>query len=258
LTPLRVNGHAVLRTRGVLPLRLGPPPGKWYRLRSFLRERRLVVALTTLLHVLVFVYWLGGDIGAYYTSSIVSDANRSREARVMAAQALNNLDMAPRTALILTLPTGLALADAAGWALVPDALVWAVLAASLAWLWLAWRIHLKHLLPTNPLRRLDLAIRWVVLIGLAAVGGAVIAGLVAWPLFLGLKLIILAATVATGLWVRALLAPFGPAFVQLAQSGPTPEGDRMIAQTLARVRPAVLLIWALLIAAAFLGIWKPS
>jgi hypothetical protein len=237
LTPLRVNGHAVLRTRGVLPLRLGPPPGKWYRLRSFLRERRLVVALTTLLHVLVFVYWLGGDIGAYYTSSIVSDANRSREARVMAAQALNNLDMAPRTALILTLPTGLALADAAGWALVPDALVWAVLAASLAWLWLAWRIHL---------------------IGLAAVGGAVIAGLVAWPLFLGLKLIILAATVATGLWVRALLAPFGPAFVQLAQSGPTPEGDRMIAQTLARVRPAVLLIWALLIAAAFLGIWKPS
>ena len=37
----------------------------------------MLLALITLLHVLVFVYWLGGDLGAFYTSSYAADQART-------------------------------------------------------------------------------------------------------------------------------------------------------------------------------------
>ena len=218
----------------------------------------MTAALVALLHVLVFVYWLGGDLGAFYTSSIVSDPRRSRDARVAAAQALADLDMAPRTSLILAFPTGLTLAVVKGWAALPPAALAAVWLVMLAWLWLAWRIHRHHLTPANFWRRLDLIVRWSVLTGLTLLGVAVLWELLAWPFFLGLKLLILAAAIAAGLWVRVLLAPFGPAFSAWAVAGPTPEGDAVIARTLSRVRPAVMAIWTLLLAAALIGYWKPA
>lgn len=218
----------------------------------------MLTALITLLHVLVFVYWLGGDLGAFYTSRMVSDPARPAAARIAAAQALSALDMAPRTALILTLPTGASLAGALGYITLSLSALIVIWALSLGWLWIAWRIHLKHLAPAAGMRRLDLAIRWAVLSGLVVTGAGVLAGAVDAPLFLGLKLLILAAAIATGLWVRRLIAPFGSAFTALVTDGASAEGDRIIATALARARPAVMLIWLLLLAAAFLGFWRPQ
>ncbi|WP_397404043.1 hypothetical protein [Phenylobacterium sp.] len=218
----------------------------------------MTTALISLMHVLVFVYWLGGDLGAFYTSRMVSDPARPVAARAAAAQALTALDMAPRTALILTLPTGVTLANVAGHVSLSAAAIVVIWVISLAWLGLAWRIHLKHLAPGAIVRTLDLSIRWLVLTGLVLVGGGVVAGVIAAPLFLGLKLIVLAAAIATGLWVRILIAPFGPAFSALLSSGPTPEIDQVITRALARARPAVMLIWALLVTAAFIGFWRPQ
>jgi hypothetical protein len=218
----------------------------------------MATALISLMHVLVFVYWLGGDLGAFYTSRMVSDPARPAAARIAAAQALTALDMAPRTALILALPTGATLASVTGHVSLPTVVIAAIWVLALVWLWLAWRIHLKHLAPGAAVRRIDLAIRWLVLAGLIAIGGGIVAGVVDAPLFIGLKLVVLAAAIATGLWVRSLIAPFGRAFAALVATGPTPEGDQMIARTLARARPAVMLIWAFLLTAAFLGFWRPQ
>lgn len=218
----------------------------------------MLLALVALLHLLVFVYWLGGDLGAFYLSRVIGDPTRPASVRIAAAQALGDLDMAPRTALILALPTGLTLASAYGHVPLSGLTLTGVWIASLAWLAIAWRIHLAHLAPRHPTRRFDLILRWAVLGGLAATGLAIVSRLADGPLFLGLKLLILAACVACGLWVRALLAPFGPAFGALAADGPTPEGDKVIADTFARVRPVVLAIWALITAAALLGLWRPQ
>lgn len=218
----------------------------------------MATALISLMHVLVFVYWLGGDLGAFYTSRMISDPTRSAAARIAAAHALTALDMAPRTALILALPTGATLASVTGYVSLPIAALGAIWMLSVAWLFLAWRIHLDHLPPGATVRRIDLAIRWVMLAGLTVVGCAVIGGVLDAPLFVGLKLLILAAAVATGLWVRRLIAPFGAAFGDLVANGPSVEGDRIIASALARARPAVLLIWTMLLSAAFLGFWRPQ
>ena len=218
----------------------------------------MIAALIPLMHVLVFVYWLGGDLGAFYISRMISDPARPVAARIAAAQALAALDMAPRTALILTLPTGLTLASVVGHISLPAALLALTWGLSLSWLWLAWRIHLKHLPPGSAVRRLDLGIRWIVVAVLVGVGGAIVTGALHAPLFIGLKLLVLAAAIATGLWVRQLIAPFGPAFAALVTEGPMPQNDQIISRSLARARPAVMLIWLLLLTAAFLGFWRPQ
>ena len=215
------------------------------------------IALLTLLHILIPIYWLGGDLGAFYGSTFMVDPKRTVGERMMALKILNNIDMAPRTTLILAFPTGFALAWAKGWLDVPGAAVAAVVAGFLAWLVLAWVVHLQHGGGTG-FKKLDIAIRYVVLaaLGLAGAGGLI--GTFAIPLFLALKLCILACCIALGLIVRKQLVPLFGAIRVMTSTGPTPESDATIAAVNSRARVSVLTIWALVLLASFLGIATPA
>ncbi len=214
-------------------------------------------ALFALLHVLVFVYWLGGDLGAFYTSRFLIQPDVSADRRLMAAKIVGDVDMAPRTALILTLPTGLLLAQSKGWLSFGWPVIIAVGMAALAWLAVAWHLHLKHGAAPEALRRLDLGIRWALVLALGgwAVGG--LAGAADLPLFLALKLLAFVGCILFGLFIRGVLKPLGPALMEL--SGPNADtAAKDLADTLNRARPLVTGIWALLIIAAFLGLWTPT
>lgn len=215
----------------------------------------LPTALLTLVHVLVLVYWLGGDLGAFYGSNFMVDPKRTVIERRMALKILNNIDMAPRTALILALPTGLGLAWMKGWLMLPAYVPGLVVLLALGWLALAWAVHLTH--SSGALKRIDIAIRWVVLIALFGFGFAGLFKVVEMPLFIALKLMILATCVSLGLLVRRQLVPLFPAIRTMIDTGPTPESDAIIARVNARARISVLTLWALLLGAAYLGIATP-
>lgn len=215
------------------------------------------LALFTLLHLLVFVYWLGGDLGVFYSSTILTNTKQSAAARVAAAQVLAQVDMAPRSALILTLPTGLTLAAVKGWLVLGPLALTLVWGAGLLWLALAWLLHLRHLSPTSVLRRADLAIRWIVFLALAVLALNLWPNAPGLPLFLKAKCAILSVTILCGLLIRRALVRFGPAFGHLIQEGASPETDAEIARALDKSRPLVVTIWLLLLAAAYLGLAKP-
>lgn len=212
----------------------------------------MLIATLTLLHILVFVYWLGGDLGVFYASTILTDTKTSPQGRIAAARVLAQVDMAPRTAMILTLPTGLTVATLTGYLKFSGTILTLVWVFGLVWLTLAWIIHLKHLPPSSVWRKADLGVRalLIVMLLLAAASGVT-------PLFLSLKLAILAITIVLGLLIRRALAPFGRAFGQMVATGPTPQTDHIIATCLNRSRPAVICIWVLLLIAALIGIAKP-
>jgi hypothetical protein len=216
-------------------------------------DAALLIALYTLLHILIFVYWLGGDLGVFYSSTILTDTKTSPAGRIAAAKVLAQVDMAPRTAMILTLPTGLTLADARTWIELSGYQITGVWLLALAWLALAWIVHIKHLPAGAFIRKLDLAIRWALIVALLAW-----AGIGALPLFIKIKLVIIAMTIGLGLWIRKSLGPFGPAFMEMVSSGPTSQTDATIAASLNQSRPAVISIWILLLAAAFLGLYQPT
>lgn len=214
------------------------------------------IAIFTLLHLLMFVYWLGGDLGAFYTSRFLIKPGISADRRLLAAKVVNDVDMAPRTALILALPTGLALAHVKGWVSLPLPVLCLVWVAALGWLALAWAIHLKHGAAPALWRKADLAIRWLLITGLVAAALWNMAGEGSLPLFLSLKLLALAGCTAFGLYIRSVLKPLGPALMGL--SGPdAPAAEASLAGTLNRARPLVSGIWALLIIAALLALFKP-
>jgi hypothetical protein len=217
----------------------------------------LVPALLSLLHILIPVYWLGGDLGAFYSAGFLIDPKRAVPERMLALTILNNIDMAPRTTLILALPTGVLLGWEKGWLTLPGFAVLAVWLAAFAWLAIAWSLHLKHGAAPR-LRRVDLSIRWIVLSALVAAGLLGLTQQIALPLFIALKLLLLAGAIALGLLVRRLLVPLFAPIIEMRRTGvSTRDGDRAISGVIARTRPAVMAIWGLVLAASLLGLAKP-
>lgn len=210
--------------------------------------------LFTFLHVLILVYWLGGDLGAFVASSVLTNADRPAAQRVAAAVIIRHVDMAPRTALILALPTGLALAEAKGWLTLGWPIVAGVATASLVWLWIAWRVQAGG----QRARAADLIIRFLFISGLVLAALAVFAGYWPVPLFIGVKLVLLAAATALGLSIRILLHPFEAAFPKLLAGEVDAAANAAIRSSLARVRIGVLGIWAILVAAALFGLATPA
>lgn len=212
--------------------------------------------LFALLHLLVFAYWLGGDIGVFYSSFLLTDENRPVDGRLTAATILNAVDLVPRFALLLALPTGLALADAKGWLNLPGPAVATAFAASALWAFLVWRLHRGP--SAKDLKNLDFALRLGFLAGLVLAGAAGLAGTIALPDFIAAKCLILAFCVAMGICVRVTLAPFGPALTKLVSRASDAESDRAMRMSIGRARPFVILIWIALLVAAWLGLATPQ
>jgi hypothetical protein len=216
------------------------------------------LALLTLLHLLVPIYWLGGDLGTFYSAGFMMDAKRPVNERLLALKIMNNIDMAPRTVLILTLPTGLSLAAAKGWVMVAPSALAGLWAAGLIWLALAWAVHLDHGPRGQKARGIDIKIRYAMILLLAGSGVAGLTGHLALPLFIACKLLVLAACVATGVVVRWQLVPLFPAIAAMKQHGPSPQSDAAILKVLGQTRPTVQGIWVLVLIASLLGIATPT
>lgn len=210
------------------------------------------MAALKLLHLLCFVYWLGGDLGTFYSAGLVMRRELSPEARVTAARIMAATDLAPRVAMPLTVASGLHLAVGIGFLSLPLAAVAAgwVLAAA----WIAMVLVLHHR-PGGALARLDFA--WRVALVAALAGVALMGFTQAWPQpapWLALKIAAFAATVFCGLMIRVRIRPFGPAFAQLLQGRADDAVNRDLEHSLGRARPWVVGIWALLLLAAFTGL----
>src|ERR1700757_427545 len=90
-----------------------------------------------LLHILIFVYWLGSDLGVFYSAGYLTDPKLSVETRRTVMKILHFIDLFPRMALVLMIAVGFTLALAGGYATLPSGWTAPVLAvlwiADLAW-----------------------------------------------------------------------------------------------------------------------------
>jgi hypothetical protein len=217
-------------------------------------------AVLILLHILLFVYWLGADLGVFYSVKYVVDPSLSLETRRTVMKVMHFIDLFPRMTLVLMLPMGATLAVAGGYATLPEGwgvpVLTALWVAGLAWFWLVVTIYGGA---SPGLLRLDYGIRYAVIAGLLMLGIASLAGhgpVAPGTEWLPVKLIIYALIIALGLGIRATFKPFAVAFGQLVAHGSTPEVESAMRQAQGRVRPVVLALWAALVVEAFLGISK--
>ncbi|MGX1810564.1 hypothetical protein ACWIGI_33015 [Nocardia sp. NPDC055321] len=222
-----------------------------------------------LLHLVLFVFWLGGDLGVFYSSRFVIDPKLDAAARVTALNIMSGLDLAPKICLVLFLPSGVTLmataphgAELFGVALFPGWSVVAIWVFSAIWLALTVIAHRTHGRIAT-VYRADLVIRGLVIAGMAGAGGyALIAaepfGVTTNPKWLGAKILLYTAAIAAGLGIRITLRPFGAAFGELLTTGSSDRIEQTLRRSVDGCLPYVWTIWGSVLAAAALGVFKPG
>jgi len=208
------------------------------------------------LHVLTFALWFGTDLGVFTASLATTDPRQPVVVRQYAMKLLMTLDLVPRFAMLLVVAIGPLLA--ANWlsVAVSDLLAVGWCVAVLAWMAMEAKIHLATGAPSPLLVRVDTVLRVALLAG--CVGSALQPQVQVAAPWLAVKLCLLATTVACGLAVRFTLAPFIPAFGQLLAGGSTPAIETTLRRSMNQSRVLVLIIYACVLSAAWLGVAKPA
>lgn len=221
------------------------------------------------IHIVLFVYWLGADLGVYYTSRFVVDRKLSAETRAITGKIMEFVDLSPRICLVLFLPSGislLALSDKAPATLHDNRypIMFAAWVAGLAWLYLVIRNYHSHGDPKAAIiRKTDLTIRYTLVAAIYAGGIYTLLvdepfGVTTNPKWLAVKVMFYATAIAGGIGIRKALVPFGPAFGNVLSGKATEADNDALSLSLKNSLPWVHLIWFCVLAAAFLGVTKPG
>lgn len=217
-------------------------------------------SIMLLLHVLFFCYWLGTDLGVFYSASYMLQTNMSVEARLYCAKIMNFLDQAPRVSMAGIFTVGATLSIRHGYLDVPTwwiAVIWVVGA-----LWMGAVVYLyvneHHPEKIKTVKAIDFRFRLVMIVLLTGLSLASLAGQgVTDQTWLSLKVLVFAGTMVCGVLVRVFMKDFGANYGPMLKGTATPQQIAAAQAIMARAKIPVLTIWGLLIVAAALGLWKP-
>jgi len=211
-------------------------------------------------HLLLFVYWLGSDIGVFYGVRFVLNPDLSIETRKTVMALIHWIDALPRICLVLMVPVGLSLAMLSGLLAIDRAWQDAVMAfawiAGIAWLAIVLRIYKGA---KGMITRVDYTVRITVMLGFLLGGISSLLGhgpVVAGQDFLAVKAILFSGIIACGLMLRLLGKPFGEALGQILAGHSTPATEAVLQRAMVRSRIVVLVLWLLVIVTAYIGLTK--
>ena len=208
-------------------------------------------------HIAVFGVWFGTDLATFHLSRKVLDTDMSVDTRRVMAGSMMGVEVLARLALPTMLALGLCLSIETGY--LDLARWWQVVFALAAsgWVAMVWTIHRSGggELGTR-LAGFDLGVRSVICAVLWVVG--------LWSAFtvdgpflgewLGAKVTLFALIMTCGIAIRFMLRPFAPAFAALVSDGSSPEREAIMAGSIRRARPVVVVIWASLLSATALAV----
>jgi hypothetical protein len=215
--------------------------------------------LTLLIHILLFVYWLGGDLGVFYSSKFVIDPSLSRETRLIATKIMMGCDLVPRICMSLMLTVGGILTEFVGvehplWQMIGIVLLGPV------WLSMVLILHYKHDASYIPaLTKIDFYFRWLMIAGIiVSAAYSLSTGRLEETPWVAGKLLGFAFLIFCGLMIRIRLKGFVASYIKIVQDKYTEADNQIMINSLKKVRPWVLAIWAVLVVEAALGIVKPG
>ena len=211
-------------------------------------------------HVLLLVFWLGTDVGVLLLSKKFRDASLSVETRVTLLHMAMIIDSLPRICFITMLPVGLHLANAAGLTQL-DAMTmtgfW-LLAAVLLTINMTAAKNLGTPLGTQ-LQRLNwlgLGVTGLALIGTGAF--SMLNGHPVAPSWLAAKLVVYGLVYWFAVGIDWLFLPMGRLVKELQEKGSSEALERDITATVDGAMWPVVIVYAGVLAAAFIGVAKFS
>ena len=211
------------------------------------------------LHLLLFCYWLGGDIGVFYASGLAADPELGLEGRMTAARIMLTLDIVPRLCGAVMLTVGGLLSEYAGithpgWQLA------AILLLAPLWLALELILHFRQGTPMGQAAaRLDNPFKLAILIAcLVSVGWSFATGRLEEAPWVGYTILVFAWIVFCSLMINRTVGPYVTGIQRIAAGEINADENAAMAASLRQVKWAVLGIWAGLVLATVLGVVKPG
>lgn len=211
-------------------------------------------------HLLLFVAWLGGDIGVF----LLGQHFRRRhvytlDQRIALLKLLVIVDLAPRAAWALMTPVALTLARLGGWWPVWPPLLAAAWLVGALWLALLFDAHAHDMTPRAARdRRWEGWLRWLLAAGWLALGVASLASgqPIAQP-WLALKALLFGLIFVAAILIDRAFKPVGPQLGRLLAEGSSDATELPLLATMNRTRRWVWCVYLLLLATGWLGVVKP-
>lgn len=216
--------------------------------------------LLVFIHLLLFVFWLGGDVGVF----ILGQQSRrsqtySLQERLILLKVLMMVDMAPRTCVALMVPVSLTLATVGGWWIVPMPLLAAGWLVGFMLLWAGWTQHLRQGTPiASVAKKTDFYLQILMVFFYGSVAFASIAGY--GPIaeqWLATKTLLYALIFATAIMIDVSYRPLGPALQHLINNEGDAAAEAAVLAIQNKTRKWVVSIYVLLFLIGFMGSVKP-
>ena len=209
-----------------------------------------------LLHLITFVYWVGADLGVFYSARLVVNTKYSFETRLQVLKILGWVDMIPRYMLLLTFPIGLTLSYLVNAGPQSIILLIFIFFVFCLWIILVFKIHKEEgsLLGAN-LAKVDLFLRLLFIVSLLLL--CLLSIIIQYPFkteWLILKVILFSCTIICGVGIRVTFKPFMEAFKELSLRGSSTDTEEKMRRSLNHAVPFVIGIWIFAGLAAFVGL----
>lgn len=211
------------------------------------------------IHILLLVFWLGGDIGVFISANVAKTTKYPVDTRAALLSTGGIVDLFPRYCFALIFASGLTLVDAMGlyapplWAMV---LAWAV---GGLWVLAIWQAHCNPgagwIRPYMKAQFYGEALAGTALIAAAAVSLAT--GEPVAERWLAAKILLLGVMFFVAMTLEVVSRPFGVAFGEIKTQGSTPEREARARAAMNRTLTVVGCIYLILFVVAFIGRVKP-
>lgn len=211
------------------------------------------------IHIMLLVFWLGTDIGVFVLGKFAQNPAYSVEQRMILLKPLTVIDMFPRVCLPLMVPTGFQLANDLSLIDAPAGTALSVWIVGFVWLAIVARGLGQEGTPLGAtIKRIEFAIHCILIVVLLGVGGMSLAtGAPFLAPWLAGKVIMFGLVMVSMILLERAFTPALHGFVQLQETGSTPDLETAIRSSMDRTYIWVLAIYLAVAIAAFLGTTKP-
>ncbi|HJP38030.1 MAG TPA: hypothetical protein QF499_02735 [Gammaproteobacteria bacterium] len=216
---------------------------------------------TTLLyvHLLLFVYWLGADVGVFGLALGLKNRAYSCEQRMLLMRLSLTFDMVPRMAMIVVTPVGLHLASRSGLVVVAEpvfVVIWALAAAWMIGEWLAFR----RLGQPGAVRFYIINGTFMMIYCCALIGFGISSFMSSWPFadgWIALKVLLAGLVFLVSTMMAVFYAPIEGILQQMEVEGTSNAIEVRLRLQVNRGAFWTVLLFVLLASIGYLGLAKP-
>jgi hypothetical protein len=223
----------------------------------------LALAYPTMIfvHVLLFVAWLGGDIGVFVLGQHFRKRHDySLDQRIALLKLLVIIDLAPRAAWALMVPVSLTLSLLGGWWPVWPPIVAVSWLIGALWLWLVFDAHVHDMTPRAARnRKWEGWLRWLLAAGYLFLGIESLA--TGHPIdqpWLAMKALMFGLIFVAAIMIDHAFKPVGAQLGRLLTEGSNDDTELPLLATMNTTRRWVWCVYGLLLITGWLGVVKPA